>query len=216
MGAFARTLRWACATLAISIFSATCSFAETLTGVLYFNDLGNGRYAAGTIELMVAEKLYTIGYGGAITEHFRDDTCHDIGAIWSVSVAHVDHSLEAKRFACNGRFDEDLHQPYLLTVRFLDALGNAKLQTGALSSRYQQTEEYRDFSRLVNSHYLMLPTWLAPASRCIKAVHVEPEVRTQLATFCEVDLGNRPTVLLFDVRKDKNTSRWEIDGIEMQ
>src|SRR5690349_2290974 len=81
--------------LAWTAMAAVTCYGETLTGVVYSNEIGNGSHPAGRFELAVGKKIQTVDYGEQLETHFQSGTCNDIGAEWSVEVTRLDNSLSA-------------------------------------------------------------------------------------------------------------------------
>ena len=195
--------------------AVTC-YGETLTGVVYSNEIGNGSHPAGRFELAVGKKIQTVDYGEQLETHFQSGTCNDIGAEWSVEVTRLDNSLSAGSVACAGRADEDVHEPWLLLKNYLEGMPELVSQTSRLSPRYRSSPDFRHFVQDVSSHDLNFNFGPGDHGKCLKAVSVEPAVRTRMATRCAVQFQGKSVVLLFDVARSKSTGKWEIDRIKMQ
>jgi hypothetical protein len=202
--------------LTLGAFWNALSYAETLTGVLYSNELGNGAHPVGTIELAVGKTIHTVEYGEPLQREFKSQTCNDIGAVWSVDVVPIDDSSYAKGVTCIGRVDENVHQPYLLVRHYLEALARPGMYTNGLSQRLQFSSEFKRFVDEVGTYNLRFYFSLAHVDQCLKMTTVASSVRAQFVTHCGIELNGNYLVLCFDVVRSKPTGKWEIDGIDMK
>ena len=189
---------------------------ETLTGVVYFKELGNGAHPVGTFEIAAGKSVRTIEFAEDLENRFSDETCHDIGAVWSVEISYLADSPYAKRVICTGRVDDDVHAPYLLVRDYLERLASTGVLTSGLSSRYRSSKEFQSFARLLNPPDLKFLFGWNHIDMCVKAVSTENSTRTRLATHCGIQLRDGLLVLVFDVVRSEASGEWEIDRIDIE
>jgi hypothetical protein len=210
-----KAARRAVAVVSCGALCAVLAYAETLAGVVYFNELGNGTRPVGNFELSVGKTIYSVEYGPGLERHFEDEICNDIGAVWSVEVRYFDGSPYARSVTCAGRTADDIHAPYILVRRYLEGLASAGVPTAGLSSRYRSSPEFKSFARrLASPNLAFSPGWERPAT-CLRVVSVGALTPTRLATHCGIRLQGRFVELRFDVARNKASTEWEIDGIEI-
>jgi len=210
-----RTLKRSLKILALASFGGVLLSAETLTGVLYFNELGNGIHPAGNFSLAVGKTIRTVQYGEPLERHFKREICNDIGAIWSVDITRDGSDDWADRVRCDGQTDNDVHTPYLLVWRYLEGLAKTGIHSIGLSERYRSSPQFLSFARDMGSDHLTFPFGTRHMDQCLGVESVSPQTRTRFATHCTIELKERFVTLLFDVVRNKKNGNWEIDGIEM-
>ena len=202
--------------LGCGAFGAVVSHAETLTGVVYSKELGNGIHPAGRFELMVRKRIHTVEYGEPLGREFPIPACNDIGAEWSVVVTRDNNFVYADGVTCTGRTDPDIHKPWLLVRSYLKGLVSSVTDTSALSHRYRSSPEFRSLARQLRPPDLKFYFSFRRMDLCLKIVSVEPATRVRLATHCTMTLQGKFVVLLFDVVRSKENGKWEIDGIKVE
>lgn len=212
--AFSASLR-ALVVLVCGTVGVVIGYAETLTGFVYSNELGNGVHPAGRFDLAVGNKIYTVDYGEPLNRHFQSDVCNDIGAEWSVVAVDIDNGRYAKQVTCSGRTNEDIHKPWLLVRGYMEALPGS-LAGNALSDRYRNSPEFRSFAQQISSHDLSFYYGQGEAGKCLKVVSVDPGRQTHLSAHCAIELRDRPVVLFFDVVKNHDNGAWQIDEIRVE
>jgi hypothetical protein len=201
--------------LACGAISAAVSYGESITGVVYSNEIGNGIHPAGRIELAVGSKVYSLEYGEPIEKRFSRKSCYDIGAVWSAMVERSDDSLHANRLSCTGRVDEGAHGPWLLVRDYLEGLPNSVSPSAVFSARYRSSPEFQRFVALIRDVDLNFYYDQSDTAKCLKIVSVAPRTQTRVEANCAVELQGKTVALLFDVVRNKGTGRWEIDGIKV-
>jgi hypothetical protein len=131
-------------------------------------------------------------------------------------VEHVADSAYATRVTCTGRINEDIHEPWLLVRRYMEGLPKAVSHVTSLSERYRSSLEFRRFRQEVISGDLYFYYETADTVKCLRIVRSEPAARTDLIANCAIELRGKPAALLFDVVRNKDKRKWEIDGIKIQ
>lgn len=192
------------------------SCAETLSGVVYSNEIGNGIHPAGRFELAVGGEIHTVEYGEPLERHFQGEACNDIGAEWSVVVEHIDNSVYASRVTCTGHTHDDVHKPWLLVRNYMEGLPNSVSAVKGLSHRYRSSREFRSFRQEVNSHELSFYYGPGDPAKCLKVISVEPATRADFVANCALELRGNAVALHFDVVRSKDSGDWEIDGIKIR
>jgi len=186
--------------------------AESLRGVVYFNEIGNGANPGGTVKLLVGGKLQTLSYGGPLERNFRSKSCDDIGAIWSVEV----YNRYIGRATCDGQVDRSVHDSWLVVVKYLEALPLAVSNADLLSNRYRSSLDFRGFLQEVDKEELQFFYGLSEANHCVSAVHATTSNRVHLIARCPVELRGKSIHLLFDVIRESDAEKWMIDGIQTE
>ncbi len=145
------------------LFCVSLAGAQTWTGVVYGNNMGNGTHPVGTIELAVGTQIFTVEYSTGMARRFADRSCNDLGAVWSIEVQYFDGSAYAKRATCTGQTASNIHAPYLLVRKYLEELAIHGAHAGGLSSRYRSSAEFQRFTQtLQSSHLKFLFGWAGP------------------------------------------------------
>jgi hypothetical protein len=201
--------------LGFGAIGAVLSCGESITGVVYSNKIGNGIHPAGKVELAAGKRVSILEYGEPLETHFSSESCNDLGALWTVTVQHIDNNLFISSVTCTGGLDQAVHTPWLLVRDYLNSLPSSVSRADSLSSRYRSSPEFRRFVEQVNSLDLNFYFGRDELSRCLKIVSVESSNRTSVAADCAVELRRKLVGLRFDVVRDKANGKWEIDGIKI-
>jgi len=201
--------------LACMLLGTGLCHTEQLKGVLYFDELGNGRYPSGTTKLAVGTTIYALEYGDPRQRHFQTEACYHLGAVWSVTVDTVDGSPYIRRASCSGEVDDDVHGPWLLVRNYLAGLPRSVSAGRFVSDRWRSSSEYRQFSDQLGSGELRIRFRPAAGTRCIDILSVERVKRTTLTATCSVELAGKEAYLVFDVVRSSRRRNWEIDEIKI-
>ena len=190
--------------------------AETLTGVVYFKEFGNGRNPSGTIELAVGGEVQTFLYSPLLETDFPQKDCHDVGAVLKVNADGPNGRRDAvSTVTCMG-LDENAHRPWLLVRDYLDGLPTAVASSEAILPAYRTSKGFQDFAASIQNRDLMLYYARADLGSCVRIATVKAPGHAYLAADCRIELHGEPTTLYFDVVRDVATKKWKIAAIEMR
>jgi hypothetical protein len=184
--------------------------AETLTGVLYFKEIGNGTHPAGTIQLAVGNNVRSLSIAPPAKRDYKEKTCDDLGARWTVVILDVPY---ISRIICSG-VDERVHNSWLAVRNYLEGLPSAVANPDLLSVRYRSSEEFRHFLEQVNRQEFIFYSGPGEAGDCLKVIPVPRSTRSRLLTHCAIELQGKRVGLYFDLIRNRTTGKWMIDGIK--
>jgi hypothetical protein len=94
------------------LISAALSHAETVTGVVYAKEAGNGAHPSGSINLAVGRTIRPMIWTPFLEDR-RSPGCEDIGAIWTVETDGDPSLPDIEQVTCKG-VDKDAHDAWLL------------------------------------------------------------------------------------------------------
>lgn len=197
------------------VVSAHLLHGQSIVGVVYSNTIGNGRHAAGSVDLGVDGKVVKLNYAAPLDQHFSGVVCNEIGAIWTVDVQRFDNSLYIKSVSCAGQFDKDIHESWALVRDYLSGLPRSVSRSVALSARYRSSREFALFREQVNSHELNFYFGSDEVSRCLRVTEAARSRAISIAVNCPIELRSKLVGLLFELGLDRASGNWEIDAIKI-
>lgn len=192
------------------LICAALSHAETMTGVVYSKEAGNGAHPSGSIALAIGGSIHEMIWAPDL-EDPRMPGCEDIGAIWTVETSGSPSFPDVTRVTCKG-VDKDAHDAWLLVRAFLESLPNS-VAIPVLSFRYRTApdfqrfvEQSKDFERSV-------------LRSLIQIVSLDHSGRARLESFRGIDIRGNPrksVFFTFELVRNQRTTKWEIDGIKAE
>ncbi len=204
----------------IALAAALCS-GESITGVVLSNHRGPAADFSGTVDLATAGRIRTLYYDRSLQRHFTRESCSDIGAIWTVVVlTSPDSSLYADSATCDGKFDQDVRNTWLIVREYLATTGNAspgaspKLFSSAwLSSPDRRVYEDKTEHLDLRGHRL-----LGSGGMCIDVLGMSQAEVTKVRAGgdCHLAISGKPVELVFTVGRRNDDKRWEIDAIDIR
>ncbi len=194
--------------------SWTSLHAESITGVLYFNEVNNGAHRANYVELDTGKQVITIGYTEPLERRFRDKSCSEIGAVWTMTVQHPDGGLFATRAICRGLNSETVNSAWKAVRDYLDGLPSYAATSALISTRLRYSPEFRELLALMNSGDLSFPSSQGKPSGCLRVVSVKESSEVRIVTTCGVRLRGKAADLHFEVPLIEGKRL--IDGLEIK
>jgi hypothetical protein len=195
-----------------SLLLGVCQ-AQSLTGIVYYNNSGPSGKGVGQIDLVVGEKLWELQYRKPL--RLGRPICRDVGAIWTVVVEPRSRSGDwISSATCEGKAEELVHGPWLVVRQYLDRLAAESIasSTQLLSSRWQASPEFEQYAKGTDT------LDLSKYGQCLQARPVQPsdQARVHAGIECYLSRQGRPVELSFDVLRNPTLQRWEIDRIGIQ
>jgi len=193
------------------LICAALSHAETMTGVVYSKEAGNGAQPSGSIDLAVGRTIHPMIWTPDLEDR-RMPGCEDIGAIWTVETDGSPSLPDVTRVTCKG-VDRDAHDAWLLVRAFLEGLPNSVATSPTLSSRYRSSPEFQRFAEQSKDFEQSI------LRNLIQIVSLDRSGRARLDSFRGIDIRGSPRkspFVTFELVRNKCTAKWEIDGIEVK
>lgn len=188
------------------LISAALSHAETVTGVVYAKEAGNGAHPSGSINLAVGRTIRPMIWTPFLEDR-RSPGCEDIGAIWTVETDGDPSLPDIEQVTCKG-VDKDAHDAWLLVSAFVEGLPNSLATSPTLSARYRSSPEFQ-------KHRAQSFDW-SMIARSIHIVSLDHSGRARVDSYGSFDVRgspSKPTLFSFELVRNKRTAQWEIDGI---
>ncbi len=187
------------------------SQAETMTGVVYSKEAGNGAQPSGSIDLAVGGTIHPMVWSPQLKGR-RGPGREDIGAIWTVETHGPPSLPDVTRVTCKG-VDKDAHDAWLLVRAFLEGLPNSVATSPALSSRYRSSLEFQRFAEQSKDFEQSI------LGSLIQIVSLDRSGRARLYSPRGTDISGRPrksVFFTFELIRNTRTVKWEIDAIEVR
>jgi len=119
------TLRNLSAFLVCATVATGLSRGATVTGVLYGETGGNGKYPARAIRLAVRGHVYYLEYAAEyVRRRFPNNTCWEPGAIWTVDIVELRDLSPVSNPECTGRTDKSVHEAFAFVRDYLKSLSD--------------------------------------------------------------------------------------------
>jgi hypothetical protein len=206
--------------LLCAMFCVSAHAAESLRGVILSRHGGEGREASWMVDLAVGNRTYHLYYNEPLPKTFRNATCLDIGAIWSVVVhASDDSSRDIVRADCTGAVDTDGHEAWRLARDYIQLSRDPSAQTSKfLSERWRASQEFTVFlprlRELDTSNYKRF----GRSGTCIDIVGIKrgQQVQLRAGADCHLTLLGSPVGLFLNLVRNTHLARWEIDNIKIR
>lgn len=204
--------------LACTVLSLGTAYAEVLTGVLYSIRHGQGRNPAGQVELAVGKRIHYLEYA-PLGLRFKNKVCYEIGVIWTATVRMSEaNSRYIHSVTCTGRVDENTHAPWLVVRDYLEGLAGRRSASpsDAFSSRWRSSKESQQYEAQSKNFDLHSYLMFGDYGRCLEIISIEPSSAARIAAaYCAINVDPRGH-LVFDVIRNAQTKKWEIDRIKIQ
>jgi hypothetical protein len=187
---------------------AALSRAETITGVVYSKEAGNGAHPSGSIELAVNEAIRPMIW--PVLEDRSKPGCADVGAIWTVKTTGSPSLPEIIRVTCRG-VDKEARDAWLLVHTFMEGIPGSVNRSPSLSPRYRASSEFYLFTQ--QSQDFLFSTSANP----VRIISLRSS-RARLEAL-GTDLygtAGRLISLTFELVRDKRTADWQIDRIDVR
>jgi hypothetical protein len=194
------------------LISATLSHSETMTGVVYSKEAGEGAHPSGSIDLAVGSTIHPMIWAPDLEDRRMPPGCEDIGAIWTVETDGSPSLPDVTRVTCKG-VDKDAHDAWLLVRTFLEGLPNSGATSPTLSARYRSSPDYQRFAEQSKDFERSILGIL------IQIVSLDRAGRARLQSRVGIDIRGSPhksVFFTFELVRNKRTAKWEIDGIEVE
>ncbi len=190
--------------------------AQTITGVVYYNNRGITRDSVGQVDLMEGDRRYELSYRQPLRAELSPP-CAEVGAIWQVTLEAAD-PLWISAISCEGKEDERVHAIWATIRTYLDrvTMDPFGVSTEMATKRLRQSRDFALFLR--NASMLLLSIYrLGGDGQCLEVLPSRPtEGRVYAGPDCGLEIGNIIVNMSFKLALNSETRKWEIDGVEIE